>query len=87
MGKKIVVLPPAERALKRLAKTSLPVLVRIDHAVNQLSVDPMEGKPLHGDLSGKRSLRIGDWRIIYEFDSPSQTVFVYDIAHRRDVYR
>ena len=51
-----------ERGFRQL-ETSLKR--RIDSEVKRLQGDPYMGKPLHGDLKGKRSLRIGNYRAIY----------------------
>lgn len=36
---------------------------------------------------GVWSLRVGDYRVIYDVDDEAQLVTVYKIGHRRDVYR
>lgn len=38
---------------------------RIDAAIRALEINPYLGKALKGELLGKRSLRIGDYRAIY----------------------
>ncbi len=42
------------------------------------------GKPLQGDLKGMWSLRVGDWRVIYEISG--EQVRILRIGHRREVY-
>jgi len=46
-----------EKDFRRLTKE---VKVRIDFAIRRLQENPYMGKFLHGDLKGKRSLRIGN---------------------------
>jgi len=46
-----------ERDFRRLTKE---MKVRIDSAIRGLQENPYLGKFLHGDLKGKRSLRISD---------------------------
>jgi mRNA interferase RelE/StbE len=68
----------------------------LDHAIagriqsvieKKLAMDPIRfGKPLRHELKGARSLRVGDYRIVYEVDMRSQTVTIFAIAHRRNVY-
>jgi len=41
---------------------------RLDFAIRNLQANPHLGKPLKGELSGKWSLRIGDYRILYIID-------------------
>lgn len=40
---------------------------------------------LSGDLKNFYKLRVGDWRIIYTFQSPVITIHL--IGHRREVYK
>ena len=47
------------------------------------TISPHLGKPLRGELSGKRSLRIGDYRIIYIIDEHEKTVTLYNVRHRK----
>lgn len=54
---------------------------------HKLSSDPFVfGKPLTGSWRGHRSLRIGDWRVVYRILSESNDVLILKIAHRREVY-
>ncbi|MBF2049492.1 MAG: type II toxin-antitoxin system RelE family toxin [Leptolyngbya sp. IPPAS B-1204] len=39
-----------------------------------------------GDLSDFYKLRIGDYRVIYDLDSPSQTIVIMRVGHRREIY-
>ncbi|HWF20079.1 MAG TPA: type II toxin-antitoxin system RelE/ParE family toxin [Verrucomicrobiae bacterium] len=32
-------------------------------------------------------LRIGDYRVIYEFDAEKQEIYLLSVGHRREVYR
>lgn len=41
---------------------------------------------LSADLSGLFKLRIGDYRIIYSFDTKAQLITIHKVGHRRDVY-
>ncbi|MCX6731721.1 MAG: type II toxin-antitoxin system mRNA interferase toxin, RelE/StbE family [Candidatus Parcubacteria bacterium] len=44
-------------------------------------------KPLTGELKGFYSFRITrDWRVIFNFLN-SQTIFLVDISHRKDIYK
>ncbi|MFH2110708.1 MAG: type II toxin-antitoxin system RelE/ParE family toxin [Candidatus Bathyarchaeota archaeon] len=61
--------------------------VRIDEAVTNLEEDPHLGKPLKGPLSGRWSLRVGDYRVIYIVDDVGLSVTLLDVQHRRTVYR
>ncbi len=60
---------------------------RIQNAIEQkLQRSPVRfGKPLQHSLSGLRSLRVGDYRVVFQISD--QTVFVILIAHRSVVYK
>ena len=68
---------------------SLPASVR---DVVQRKVDEMgmrlESFP-HKRLQGRTEfkLRIGDYRVLYEFDVKQGRIYLHYIAHRRDVYK
>ena len=76
-----------------VVKTDIP---RLDRAVRQriqkaietkLMLDPMRfGKPLQYSLHHLRSLRVGDYRVLYALDHAQQIVQIVSIGHRRDVY-
>jgi mRNA interferase RelE/StbE len=59
---------------------------KVRAAVDELSKDPLEGKPLSFTLKGLRSWRTGDWRIIYRAEAEKVVVVVVTVGHRRDVY-
>jgi mRNA interferase RelE/StbE len=50
---------------KNFRKLSLELKRRMDRKIRWLSDNPYAGKSLHGELKGKYSLRIGDYRIVY----------------------
>lgn len=61
---------------------------RIRKAIEtKLAIDPVRfGKPLRHSLHHLRSLRVGDYRVLYHLDHSAMTVSVASIGHRRDVY-
>ena len=50
--------------------------LRAAREILKLESDPLIGKALHGELKGLRSLRIGDYRVIYEI-SGGNVVLTY----------
>ena len=63
-----------------------PVLFdKVMSKIRLLGRNPKTGKALVGPLKGKWSLRVGDWRILYEI-GPT-TVLVLTVNHRREVYK
>jgi mRNA interferase RelE/StbE len=59
---------------------------KVRAAVEELSKDPLQGKPLSFTLKELRSWRTGDWRIIYRAEAKKIVVVVVTVGHRRDVY-
>lgn len=71
---------------KDIPKLSEPIKKRIKNAIEaKLLTDPVEfGKPLRYSLRGCRSLRVGDYRIIYQL--MGQKINIAVIQHRKDCY-
>lgn len=63
-----------------------PDKVRIEKALERLAADPHGGQPLKGELKGIWSLRIGNYRLLYEIQKSIVVVDVLHAAHRREVY-
>jgi mRNA interferase RelE/StbE len=64
------------------------VAERVRMAIEQkLMLDPIRfGKPLQYDLAGARSLRVGDYRIIYEVDRKAHSILIRAVGHRSGIY-
>ena len=71
---------------KDIPKLSEPIKKRIKNAIEaKLLTDPVGfGKPLRYSLRGCRSLRVGDYRIIYQL--MEQKINIVVIQHRKDCY-
>lgn len=53
----------------------------------KLMTDPLRfGKPLRFSLANLRSLRVGDYRVLYRIEANERMVSVVAIGHRRDIY-
>lgn len=80
---KLHISPKAEKGLKRL---------KIDHqkavleALREILDDPFVGKPLTRELTGRFSLRVGVYRIIYSVDKTDEIVNIITAGHRSVVY-
>lgn len=71
-------IPSLDAAVKKRIRTAIET---------KLMTDPLHfGKPLRYSLSGQRSLRVGDWRILYALDHEARMVSITAIGHRRDIY-
>lgn len=73
------------KAAKELEKIGEPTKLRTTERLRELKDHPEKiGKPLkHSDFW---SLRIGDYRAIYEIDRDRNQVIILFIGHRKNVY-
>jgi len=72
-----------------LGRISKPVAQRILTKIRWLSenYDSVTPQPLTGQWEGVFKLRVGDYRVLYKYDSDESTITVHLIRHRREVYR
>jgi mRNA interferase RelE/StbE len=78
--------------IKRSAAKNLAALPRQDRerlvdAIDKLRDVPAAGSALKGEFEGLRRLRVGHYRIVYEWQRSELVVLVVRIGHRKDVYR
>lgn len=75
----------AEKELKDIEKLYIP---RILEAVEALADNPfpLQHRKLLGVESSYR-IRVGDYRVIYQFDAQNKRVVIYHVRHRREAYR
>ncbi|MCA2813049.1 MAG: type II toxin-antitoxin system RelE/ParE family toxin [Microcystis sp. M090S1] len=52
-------------------------------AINFEQITPL---PLTREWSGFYKLRVGDYRVIYEFDRESRIIIIVRVGHRSEVY-
>ena len=74
----------AEKTLDKLPAT---MRERTDDALRKMKSDPYLGKPLKGQLLGKYSYRLGDYRIVYSPLRSQQHLLIHYVRHRREAYR
>lgn len=75
-----------ERVQDDVANIPRGLRIRIKEAIDQKLAERPEqfGKPLRHSLLGFRSLRVGDYRVVYLIRN--KQVFVALIAHRKHAY-
>jgi len=83
----IEISPTASKFLERLEKTNKNISQRIVRVIDNLRTNPFMGKKLLGELARFRSLRVGEYRIIYLIIEKRVLIQIVKIAHRREVYR
>jgi mRNA interferase RelE/StbE len=64
------------------------VRVRIISKINWLknNFEQISPLPLTANWSGFYKLRVGDYRVIYEFDRELQSIIIVRIGHRSEIY-
>ena len=59
---------------------------RISKKFNELEKNPELGKPLTANLAGLWSLRIGDYRAIYQIKQNELVILILKLGHRKNIY-
>lgn len=74
-------------AAKKLSRLETAEKRRIQGAIEILKTDPIP--PNAKRLKGRNdySIRVGNYRIIYNFSSGKLKILVIAIGHRRDIYK
>ena len=79
--------PNAYNFLEKLVKSQKNMADRLKAAIDELRNSPHLGKKLAGELRDFRSLRVGDYRILYIVVENKILIQIVKIGHRRDIYR
>ena len=58
----------------------------IKHALIELQENPHTGKDLQEELAGFKSLRLKQYRILYDINEEKNLIQIYHIGQRKDVY-
>jgi mRNA interferase RelE/StbE len=76
-----------KEAVRNLEKISTLEKNKIFKGIEEFRKNPDLGKQLVGPLKGLRSLRIGNYRVIYKKEMQIITIIVLAIGHRKNIYR
>jgi len=76
-----------KEASENLKKLDKRYQKAVSKAINKLSQNPKIGAPLVGKLKGFWKLRFSKYRIIYQIIERQLIIIVFEIRHRKDVYR
>ncbi|RKZ72210.1 MAG: type II toxin-antitoxin system mRNA interferase toxin, RelE/StbE family [Candidatus Parabeggiatoa sp. nov. 1] len=78
-----------EEAEFDLTQLSKPIAQRILKKLHWLAdnFNIVLPEPLKGQWQGLYKLRVGDYRVIYDFCEDEKIITVYVIKHRREVYK
>ena len=61
--------------------------VRLVEAIDLLCDTPAAGSALKGEFEGLRRLRVGRYRVVYEWQRSELVILVVRVGHRLEVYR
>ena len=76
---------PAEKDIQDLPPATRE---RIVEAIRSLRETPFpRGAHKLQGLENHYRLRVGDYRVLYEFDAAAQNITIYRVKHRREAYR
>ncbi len=76
----------AESDLEYLLKADRKLFARLFARLETLVSDPFQGKALVGNHKGEYSLRVGNYRIVYEPDTAKHIAYILTVKHRKHVY-
>lgn len=74
----------AEREIKKISKRYKEAIL---NALYEIKENPLVGKPLSRELTGRFSYKVGIYRIIYKINKNDKIVYVLTAGHRSAVYR
>lgn len=86
MGMKDMRIRFAPEAARFIAKVHPETRKMIRATLDQIRRNPAWGYDLQEDLSGFKSAKSKRHRIIYKLDELNNSIDVYVVGHRRDVY-
>jgi mRNA interferase RelE/StbE len=74
-------------AEKDLNKLDTKLGFKILEKIKELSESPRPQGSKKLKTTDYYRLRVGDYRVVYEIDDSNESITVYKIRHRKDVYR
>lgn len=77
----------AQSADKNLSKLPKNIQSKIITSFDKIKQNPVMGIKLHGELKNYYKFRVGDYRIVYRFNSKESLVQIVKIEHRQGVYK
>lgn len=79
----------SDKTVSQLEIINRPIRQQILNRLEWLAsnFDTIQPTPLHGEWKGFFKLRIGDWRVVYDFESAKQLIRVHQIDRRDKVYK
>ena len=76
----------SETSRKQNRKLHPQIKPVVKSKIEKLQENPFSGKWLEKELSGYLSMRAKRFRVIYKIRDNDQTVEIYYVGHRKDIY-
>jgi len=76
-----------KQAYKQFSKLPKKLQKLCQKSIDKLSLYPKAGEPLRGKLKGFFKLRFSRYRIVYQIKHKTLTIIIFEIRHRKDIYR
>jgi len=73
-----------QREIKKISKLHQKAILE---ALEEIQDNPLSGKPLARELTGRFSYRVGPYRIIYRVNQKEKIIQVVSAGHRSVVYK
>lgn len=80
---KLIVAPQAK---KEISKLKVKYRRWIITAIRELREDPYLGKALTREYTGRLSLKVGVYRVIYKVEKKEKCVLIIAVGHRSTIY-
>ena len=77
----------AQSVDKNLPKLPKHIQTKIISSFDKIMQNPVSGIKLHGELKDYYKFRVGDYRIVYSFNSKESLIQIVKIEHRQGVYK
>ncbi len=85
---RIELTPRFERDFRKLdPSVAIRIIKKIERLAAQSGVGTAALQNPPSDLAGIHKFRVGDYRILLWVDHSLQTITLYTVAHRKEVYR
>jgi len=74
------------KAVKEIKKLERKHQEAVIEALKEIRENPLSGKPLTRELTGRFSYRVGIYRIIYKVNQKDHIIVILTAGHRSSVY-
>ena len=80
--------PTFDKDIKKLDRqVAKRIIKKIEWIISQLKIPTLLIRYLPKDLEGLQKYRIGDWRILFWIDRKKKEIILYEVRHRKDIYK